>query len=192
MFKRSELRHACYRAKNNAVTEKNRILLDVIEPMLERWQNWKNFATEWDILVDPTGKIHIVKPETDYDFIHSTLLEASICAKNNIPFNFDDRKQNIVEQTEILMLEKVMTWENYNTVWGIFVDTQINAFRTRLYAKPSQKAVTDEMISASTGKADGSAFTELTPSTIELKPTPVDMISKVKAAIDEATRARKK
>ena len=150
MFTRSELRHACYREKNGAATEENKKLLLHIEPLLSITQNFKNFSVDWDLLVNQNDEIIIIKPETDYDFIHSTCLEAKIFHKNNLENNFDDRKQNIINIIEILMLDSIMSWDNYTIKWGVFIDPELNQIKTILYGLPqNQLKVTEEMITNS-------------------------------------------
>lgn len=173
MYTRSELRHACFRAKKGAASEKNQLLLDVVQPLLKPYQKWENFSKVWDILVDKSGQIKIIKPETNYDYIHSTLLEASLYAKQGIDFDsFDDRQLNIITQVEILMLDNIMNWKNYNRVWGVEVDPELKTLKTRLYnVDPRQKEVTQEMIEASKKDADGSPMSPPPePNVLEMKP----------------------
>ena len=163
MYKRSELRYVCYRAKKGPLqSEDHKKIASLIEKELSYGQNWSNFTVHWDLLVDRSGKIRIIKPEHDYNFIHSTLLEASVYVKNKIDFDsFNDRQLNIINQVDAIMLENIMTWSNYNVVWGIELDTEKKQIKTRLYnVKPNQIAVTEEMIEASKKNADGSEFTE--------------------------------
>ena len=47
-YTRSEIRHACYRAKNGLITEKIAPILSLVEPLLEEHQNWDNFSKVWD------------------------------------------------------------------------------------------------------------------------------------------------
>lgn len=171
MYSRSELRHACYRAKNNAVSETQKPIIDIIEPLLVVGQRFENFAELWDILITKTGSIKIVKPETDYDFIHSTLLEAAIYTKQNSSFDvFDDRQLNIITQVESLMLDNIMTWSNYNKIWGVELDTNLKTLKTKLYnIDAKQKEVTAEMIEASKKDADGSALNMPESNVLEMK-----------------------
>lgn len=160
MYTRSEIRHACYRAKNNAATEKNLEILKHVEPLLQTHHRWDNFAEVWDVIIGKGGVIKIVYPETNSDYIHSTLLKAQLYVEMGKNFeDLDDRAFSLVNQVEQLMLDGVMTWENYNKVWGIEVDSQYKALKTVLYnTKSSQIEVTEEMIEASKKDADGSAF----------------------------------
>lgn len=170
MISKSELRHACFRAKNNSATEKNQIFLDMIKPLLKPGQTWENFATIWDLLIDKKQNIIIIKPEVDYNFIHNTCLTASIFSKKGIEFEFSDRENNIISIVETIMLEGIMTWENYNNKWGIEVDTELKIIKTRLYTAPmNQYIVTDEMIEASKKDADGRPFTVVEPNNVELE-----------------------
>lgn len=169
MVTRSELRHACFRAKKKSATEKNQQLLDIVSPLLSPGQTWDNFATIWDLLIDRSNNIVIIKPEVDYSFIHNTCLTASIFARKNLPFEFTDREQNIISIVEAIMLEGIMSWENYNTVWGVEVDIELKVIKTRLYtASMNQYVVTNEMIEASKKDADGNPFTVIEPIDVEL------------------------
>lgn len=173
MYTRSELRHACFRAKKGAVLDKHQPLLDILQPLLKPYQQWKNFSTVWDILVGSSGEIKIVKPETNYDYIHSTLLEASLYAKQGVDFDsFDDRQMNVITQVQILMLDNIMNWKNYNKVWGVELDPELKVLKTKLYnIDPKQKAVTQEMIEASKKDADGTAMSlPPEPNVLEMRP----------------------
>ena len=173
MYTRSEIRHACYRAKNNALSEKNREILKQVEPLLQTHHRWDNFAEVWDVIIGKGGSIKIVYPETNSDYINTILLRAQLFVEMGKPFtDLDDRAFSLVNQVEQLMLEGVMTWENYNKTWGIEVDSQYKSLKTVLYnSKSSQIEVTDEMIEASKKDADGSAFTSnQTPNVLEAKP----------------------
>lgn len=172
MYNRSEIRHACYRAKNNAISEKNRIILDIVEPMLDRHQRWENFGEVWDVALSKDKQIKIVYPETDYDFIHTVLLKAALYTEMGKSLqDLADREYNLVLQVEHLMLEGVMTWENYNKKWGVVVDKTTNSISTKMYNVSSgQIEVTQEMIEASKKDADGSAFSEKTANILEVKP----------------------
>lgn len=173
MYTRSELRHACFRAKKGAISEKHQPLLDVLTPLLKPYQKWENFSTVWDILVTGSGDVKIVKPETDYDYIHNTLLEASLYARQGIDFDsFDDRQMNIIIQVQSIMLDNIMSWSNYNKVWGVEVDLELKIIKTKLYnLKPAQKEVTQEMIEASKKDADGAPMTAIPqPNVLEMKP----------------------
>jgi hypothetical protein len=159
-MKRSELRYACYRAKGDKIAEDVDAALELVNSVRQPFHHWSGFAQDWDILVDSTGAIKIIKPETDYDTIHNVLLEAALYAKQGVDFDsFTDAQQNIITQVEILMLDKIMTWQNYNRVWGVEVDIAMKQIKTKLYnLKASQYEVTEDMIRASTKDADGSAF----------------------------------
>lgn len=172
MYKRSDLRHACYRAKNNSVTNANRVLLDVVEPLLSPGQRWENFSTIWDILVTKSGEVKVIKPETNYDNIHSTLLEASVYAKQGIDFDsFSDEQMNIIDQVEAIMLDGIMNWKNYNKVWGVEIEPDRKQLKTKLYnVSTNQKEVTEEMIVASQKDADGNPLTPQVENVLEAKP----------------------
>lgn len=171
MYQRSEIRHACYRAKNGSVMENNKEILARVEPLLEIHQNWKNFGEVWDVIVTKSSDIKIVYPETNHDFIHRTLLKAQLYSELGKPFtDLDDRAYSLTQQVEQLMLNDIMTWENYNTVWGVAINGEINSIKTVLYnSKPSQIEVTDDMIEASKKEADGSAFSEQKPNILQLQ-----------------------
>lgn len=175
MVTRSELRNACYRAKKGVATEAHQPLLDMITPLLSDRQNWKNFPSEWDVMIKG-DKVKIIKPETDYNYIHSTLLEAALYKKQGIDFDsFTDRQLNIIHTVEILMLEGLMTWANYNKVWGVVVDPELKQIKTTLYnVKSTQIEVTDDMIKASMKDADGTPLTEPTVKETELEMKPMD------------------
>jgi len=151
MYKRSELRHSCFRAKKGTATEENKKVLESIEPLLKVGQTFKNFSDVWDILIDPKGKIVIIKPEVNYDYIHSTCIEASLYKKQGIDFDsFDDRQMNIITIVESQMLEGVTSWENYNRIWGVEVDKVLKFIKTKVFkATQLQIEVTEEMINAS-------------------------------------------
>lgn len=172
MYSRSEIRHVCYRAKKNAVSNAQKPILDVIQGLLKEGQRFENFTVEWDVLVTKEGDVRIIKPETDYDYIHSTLIEASLYARQKVGFDcFDDRQRNIISQVENLMLDNIMSWDNYNRVWGVDLDPVLHTIKTRLYnIDPRQKEVTEDMIEASKKDADGSPLTIQQPTVLDMKP----------------------
>lgn len=174
MYSRSEIRHACYRAKNGAVTEKNKSILALIEPLLQHNYKWENFSIEWDVIVTRDKQIKLIKPERDYDFVHKALLKASLYDEMSKPFDdLEDRERNIVIQVESLLLDKIMTWKNYNTVWGVELDKISNVIKTKMYGTTSsQIEVTPEMITASMKDADGSAMSDKRDgeTVLEMKP----------------------
>jgi hypothetical protein len=151
---------------------------------------WDNFAVVWDVMVTKDDQIKIVYPETNYDYIHSTLLKAALYNEMGRSFtDLDDRAYSLVMQVEQIMLDGIMTWENYNTVWGVEVDSATNSLRTRMYnVKSTQIEVTQEMIEASKKDADGSAFSE--PQTTVLEMTP--MSEGQKKAFEEFLAKRNK
>jgi hypothetical protein len=170
MYSRSDVRHACFRAKKNVASENNKIILQQVEKLLIPGQRWDNFTKVWDLLVDKTGKIVIIKPETDYDFVHSTCLEASLYFRKNMGFDdFSDRQRNIVLIVETLMLDNLMSWDNYGKAWGVEIEPVTNILKTKLYNVTSKQVeVTPEMITASMKDADGSPLSE--PKVLEAKP----------------------
>lgn len=193
MITRSDLRNACYRAKKGVAEEKHKPLLDMIEPLLQPHQRWENFPTTWDIMIKGSD-IKIVNAETDYDFIHSTLLEASLCDRRGIKFDsetFNDRQLNIITIVEVLMLDNVMTWSNYNKVWGVQIDPTIKQIQTTLYNyKSAQIEVTEDMIKASMKDADGTPLSEehIKETVLEMKP----MSAAVKKDFDKFLAKKKK
>lgn len=174
MITRSDLRNACYRAKKGVAQDKHRPLLDMIEPLLDVHQRWENFPAVWDVMVKD-DEVKIITPETDYDYIHSTILEASLLDRKGISFDsFDDRQANIITIVQILMLDGIMTWENYNKVWGVKIDPELKQLQTVMYkVTPSQIEVTDEMIKASMKDADGNPLSEQQATETELEVTPM-------------------
>lgn len=171
MLNKSELRNACYRAKKGVATSGHDALLAVVSPLLNETQCWDNFPKVWDIMLDRNGKVVIIKPETDYDYIHSTLLEAAMNAKANLSFDsFDDRQMNIISQVESLMLIGIMSWDNYNRAWGVGIDPSLKTISTKQYnIKSGQITVTPAMIEASKKDADGTALTEVVPKVLLAK-----------------------
>lgn len=171
MYSRSELRHVCYRAKNKAASDVQKPIVEFIESLLKVGQRFENFTEEWDILVAKNGDVKIVKPESDYDFIHSTLIEASLYTRQKISFDcFDDRQSSIISQVEAVMLDNLMTWTNYNKVWGVTLDPKLKTLSTKMYnVVPRQIEVTEQMIEASKKDADGSALSKSEPNVLEMK-----------------------
>jgi len=150
MYSRSDLRHACYRAKvtNNVVAEKHKPLLQVIEPLLPDYATWDNFTDRWDIFIDKNKDIHIVVPERNINFIEKTCLEAKFKAQNNIPVRFDDnlKKQNVVDIVELSMLDELTKWESYDEKWSVYMDEQKFINVKLINKKKTQIEVTDDMI----------------------------------------------
>lgn len=157
MYSRSELRHACYRAKNNAATEKNKVVLEVVEPLLSDSQTWSGFGTKWDLMLDTNNNIKIIKPEVDSEFIKDTCLEIKMSIKNDMPLDdLSERQLNVKHIVESQMLDGIMTWQNYNKVWKVFVDKDVGMIGTSvIHEQPTQKPVTDEMIQGSMKPAKG-------------------------------------
>jgi hypothetical protein len=172
MYTRSEIRHACYRAKNDAATEKNREVLALVEPLLNETQRWANFSEVWDVIVTKNKEIKVVYPESNYDFIHTTLLKAQLFKELGKQFeDLNDREYSLVVQIDQLMLDGVMTWENYNKAWGIVTDPSTNSIKTTLYNAPTnQIEVTAEMIEASKKDADGSPLKQQEPNVLMAEP----------------------
>lgn len=172
MNNRSELRYACYSAKKGIINDNIKNSLDVIAPLLTVGQNWSNFSVVWDIIISRPGDVKIIKPETDYDYIHSTLIEAALYKKQGISLDtFSDRQLGIIDQVSTLMVDGLMSLENYNKNWGISVDPDLKQIKTRLYnVKKTQIEVTDAMIEASKKDADGSALSNQQTNVLEAVP----------------------
>lgn len=133
MYTRSELRHACYRAKNNAVTPDKQPLLDVVAPHIPPRESWSTFADKWDIFLDKENNIRIVKPEIDFEFITTTCLKYSIYKQNGIAPELSDREQNVIEIVELNMLEGKMKWEDFSKTWGVEIDMPLKHIKTKLF-----------------------------------------------------------
>jgi hypothetical protein len=188
MYSRSDIRHACFRAKNSALSEKNQKIIDIVVPLLGAHQRFDNFATVWDILVDVGGNIVVVNPETDIEFIRSTCLEKQFQVKYGVNTPMDSRKQNIITIVDILMLDGKMTWENFEAVWGVGFDAQIKMIYTKMFVPTTQKTVTEEMIQASKISKDDVAHTgesgviEITPT--EMSESDVKKFTKLLSVTD--------
>jgi hypothetical protein len=181
MYKRSELRHACFRAKNKSATEDNKILLAVIEPLLNETQRFENFTEVWDILLDRKKNIVVIKPESDNDFIKTVCQEKSFQIKYKTEpdeKSWTDRHQNIVVIVEALMLDNLMTWETYNVTWGVEVDTTLKQINTKLFVKLQQKEVTEEMIVASMDSPESTEYIGPQINTVEATPMSKEEIKK--------------
>lgn len=170
MYSRSEIRHACFRAKNGALTDKNKKIVEIVKPLLKTHQRFDNFTTEWDILVTSGGAITIIKPEVDIDFIKATCLEKQFQVKYGVGTEMTPRKQNIITIVEIMMLDGKMTWENFEEVWSVQVDLQLKTISTKLFISRTQIPVTEEMIQASKQSEDDSEHTGKTVGVVELTP----------------------
>lgn len=155
---RSELRHAIYRKRTGLPKPEYQQTYDLIEQMLPGGETWETFTTGWDVLLSGDD-IVIIKPETDYDFIHTTCLEKAMCEKRGLEFDATARQQNIVQIIELGMLEGKMSWDTYNKTWGIVVDMDTKRIHTKLFLT-NVNVVTDEMIAAS-AKSDGAAMTAI-------------------------------
>ncbi len=177
-LRRSDVRHACYRAKNDIFSEATKHIIDMIESKMEIHHKWNDFSKKWDVIV-ADGEIHLIEPENDYSFIHSTLLEISFLVKRGISLDeISPRQKNIVIMIEQNMLDGIMTWENYNVAWGFEIDKISNTIRTKMFNAPSnQIEVTDDMIKSSMKEADGSEYKEssLEEANLELKPMNAEM-----------------
>lgn len=155
---RSEIRHALYRAKNGILADDKKHIYDMVEPKLPAPETWATFAKNWDIFYKD-GEITVIKPETDYDFIHTTCLEKSLHEKNGLVMDATDRQLNTIQIVELNMLEGKMTWANYNKTWGVSVDHELKRVATRLF-NTSVNEVTEEMIKNS-APSDGNAMTAI-------------------------------
>lgn len=170
MYKRSEIRYACYKAKNGVITDETKPVLDAVSGLLEIHQRWENFSKEWDVMVTKSG-IVIIKPESDIAFVNETLSKAKIYDDLGKDFSsFSDRETNILHQVELLLLEGIQSWKTFNVNWVVRIDRDTNQIKvTSINAKPIQKEVTDEMI-ASSMKSDGSALTLAEPQQFDMQP----------------------
>lgn len=190
---RSELRHVLYRAKNGMFSESKEHIYNMVEPLIPLNESWKTFANNWDVFYKD-GVVTVIKPETDYEFIHATCLERSFCAKNAIEMDASSRQLNALQIVELNMLENKMKWETYNITWGVGVDHVLKRINTRLFATSINK-VTPEMI-ANSAKSDGAAMSEMpTISSISLsQPTPMTdaEIEQFDAVTNIKTHKRKK
>ena len=181
MYKRSELRHACFRVKKNSATEENKKLTNLIEPLLSISQRFENFVDVWDIMIDKSKNIVIIKPESNLDFVKTVCQEKSFQVKYKTEPDektWTDRHQNIVIIVEALMLDNLMTWENYNADWGVEVDPVLKQIGTKLFVKSKQKEVTQEMIVASMDTPESTEFIGSPINTIETKPMSKEDIKK--------------
>ena len=127
----------------------------MVETMIPQNQSWNTFSVGWDVFVS-NEKIIVIKPETDYDFIHTTCLEKSLCEQRGLEMDPSERQQNVIQIVELNMLEGKMEWPNYNKTWGISVDVELKKISTKLFTT-KQNVVTDDMIRAS-AKSDGAAM----------------------------------
>lgn len=155
---RSEVRHALYRAKNGVPSADKQDIYDIVEPMIPKGETWSDFSVKWDIFVID-GTISMVRPEVDYDFIHSTCIEKSMHVKNKIPMETTQRQDNTIQIVELNMLEGKMAWETYNKTWGVSVDKELKRVYTRLFLT-NVNVVSDEMIKQS-APSDGNAMSEV-------------------------------
>ena len=192
MLKRSDVRHTCFRMKNKQVpTESNAYIVEMVEKSLPVWATWANFCSDWDIFIDQSGTIKIIKPELDYDFCHSTCLEAALYKRKNLEFDFGDRESNVLNIVELNMMEN-MTWENYNKTWGISVDHELKRIHTRHFLT-KENVVTPEMIKNS-AKSDGAPQLEV-PSIpvvqMHSKTITEDMLTPVERKLLEKYKAKK-
>lgn len=173
MYKRSELRHACFRAKKNAATADNLVLLSKLEPLLVTGQRWENFAVVWDLIVSSSGEIKIINPETDIDFVKTICQEKSFCVKYQKEREWNDREQNIITIVESGMLVGLMKWETYGQKWGVDIDVTLKMITTKLFRESTQKEVTEEMILASRVSDDASPYVGEQPIDIQMEVKPM-------------------
>lgn len=155
---RSEIRHALYRAKNGIFADSKKHIYDMVEPKIPANESWSTFAKSWDIFYK-NGEVTVIRPESDYDFIHTTCLEKALHVKNNIEMDATDRQLNVIQIVELNMLEGKMTWPTYNKTWGVSVDRELKRVYTRLFTTFVNE-VTEDMIKAS-APSDGTAMTAL-------------------------------
>ena len=156
MFTRSDYRHSCYRMKSGKpLSPGNEEAIIDVEKVIPVGESWDTFADNWDILLDKSNQVFAVKPETDYDYVHSICLEIALSKKHNIDLNLDSRGDNVLQIVELNMM-KNMEWGDYNKTWGVFIDYDLKKIHTKLF-KTQQNIVTPEMIAASR-ESDGSAM----------------------------------
>lgn len=154
---RSEVRHALYRAKNGVPVESKQYIYDKVKPLIPEGESWETFSTGWDVFVKDEN-ITVIRPEDDYDFIHSTCLEKCLHVRNGMKMKPTERQANALQIVELNMLEGKMRWDDYNNTWGVVVDKELRRISTRLY-KTEVNVVTEEMIRAS-APSDGAAMTK--------------------------------
>lgn len=186
---RSQVRHALYRAKNNIFAEDKQYIYDLVEPIIPVNESWQTFATKWDIFVRD-DIISIIKPEIDYDFIHTTCLEKSLHVKNDIKMQLTDRQDNAIQIVELNMLEGEMTWQTYNKTWGVFVDTELKRIHTKLF-RTVVNEVTEEMIRDS-AKSDGAAMAEVPSIPVITLDEPVAMTRQEIEQFEGAIKTKKR
>lgn len=158
VLNRSIIRHALYRAKNGIMVEDKKFIYDMVQPNIPENDSWATFAVTWDIFYKD-GNITVIKPEMDYDFIHTTCLEKALHVKNNIEMDATDRQLNTIQIVELNMLDDKMSWPTYNKSWGVSVDHELKRINTRLFLTFVNE-VTEEMIKQS-APSDGTAMTAL-------------------------------
>lgn len=187
-FTRSTVRHTCFRTKNEQpVSEGCELIVEKVAKIIPKGETWKTFSINWDVFVENDGNIIAIKPEADYDYIHSVCLEASLYKKKKMPFEFDARAQNVIQIVELNMMSN-MHWEDYNKTWGVFVDHELKKIHTKWF-KTAQNVVTDEMIESSK-KSDGSELTSLASiPMVELEMTPSEPTEQEKALINKLRKA---
>lgn len=183
---RSEIRHALYRARNGLMVRGKESLYDEVQKKIPVNESWETFAKNWDVFYK-NGNIIVIKPETDYDFIHTTCIEKSLHVKNGMQMDATDRQLNAIQIVELNMLEGKMTWLNYNQAWGVSVDHELKKINTRLFLT-SVNEVTEEMIKNS-APSDGAALTA-TPKLPEF--TFGEMIPMTKDEIEQFEKSAKK
>lgn len=152
---RSQIRHALYRAKNGIFADEKKHIYDMVEPKIPENESWSTFAKNWDIFYKD-DELTVIKPEVDYDFIHTTCIEKSLHTKNGLQMNATDRQLNTIQIVELSMLEGKMSWETYNVTWGVSVDHELKRINTRLFTTVVNE-VTEEMLKKS-APSDGNAM----------------------------------
>lgn len=154
------MRYTLFRMKNSNPVETPEAteLYNTIDPLIPPGESWSTFSINWDVLFN-NSEIIIIKPETDYNYVHSTCVEYSVCIKNKVEPDFDSRQLNIIKIVESTMLEGKMDWGSYNKVWGLTIDPDRNFIHTKLFST-AINVVTDEMI-ANSAKSDGSELSNI-------------------------------
>ncbi len=189
---RSEIRHALYRAKNGIFADDKKHIYDMVEPKIPVNESWSTFAENWDIFYK-NGEVTVIRPETDYDFIHTTCLEKALHVKNNIEMDATDRQLNTIQIVELNMLEGKMTWPTYNKTWGVSVDRELKRINTRLFTTFVNE-VTEDMIKAS-APSDGTAMTALpeipTVTLDESVPMTPEEVEEFNTSVQKKSKVRK-
>lgn len=139
MYTRSEVRQACFKAKSGSISESQLKIYDGVKSLFQAHHKIENFPKEWDVAVDRSGKIHLITPEIDRDFVTSVCAEARLKTQHKLPWEWNTREQNVIDIIETELLEGVTGWENYNQKWSVEIDIELKRIKTKLLnVTPSQ------------------------------------------------------